>query len=176
MQDLTPKIWLGVAVAGFVASAVLHLGTFTPAAARFTDAHAAALFAATFVPLAAMVVRLRHASAPTRQWRHFRVSDWRRLAALVPPPMRAMLFGAALYALMNLVLSLLLVGGSHAEEVAGRFYVAQGGERHEVTRDEYLAHRAVTLRLASGHLLLFYLVPLVYFRFVDPHRQLREEA
>ena len=35
-------------------------------------------------------------------------------------------------------------------------------------REEYDAHRRVATRLFSGHLLLFYLVPLLYFRFVDP--------
>ena len=43
----------------------------------------------------------------------------------------------------------------------------------EVSREEYDVYRRLTIRLLSGHLLLFYLVPLTYFRFIDPRRHLR---
>jgi hypothetical protein len=33
-----------------------------------------------------------------------------------------------------------------------------------------LLSEAGSLRIASGQLLLFYLIPLLYFRFVDPDR------
>lgn len=159
------------ATVGFIASALLHLGTFTPAARRLTEAHAAALFLAAFVPLAALILRLRRAAAPTRQWRHVRFYDWRALAALVPGPARLLVAGTAMYVFMNLGLSLMLVGGTTAVEAGGKLYLTHGGaERREVSREEYDAHRAVSLRLLSGHLLLLYLVPLVYFRFVDPCR------
>ena len=42
-----------------------------------------------------------------------------------------------------------------------------------LSREEYDVYRRLTIRLLSGHLLLFYLVPLTYFRFVDPRRHLR---
>lgn len=174
---MSGRLWLAASTLGFVASALLHLGTFSPAAARLTDAHAALLFAAAFVPLAAMIVRLRRAAAPARQWRRLRLDDWRLLAALVPGPVRALVFATGMYVLMNLVLSLMLIGGASAVEVDGKYYLTAGAtDRHEVSRADYEAHRAAALRLSSGHLLLFYLVPLVYFAFVDPRREQRRSV
>jgi hypothetical protein len=141
-------LFLFVSAAGFALSALLHLATFTPAASRLGEGVVLALFALAFAPLSAMLARLRRA-APTRQWRRLRVYDWRAVAALVPGGPRVLVAATGLYVVMNLGLSLLLVAGE------------------SVSAEE---HRAVTLRLLSGHLLLFYLLPLVYFRFVDPRR------
>jgi len=130
------------ATVGFVASALLHLATFTSLPPARAATAALVLFAGSFVPLAAMLARLRRAGAPTRTWRGLHVFEWRALGALVPEGVRWLGFGVALYVVMNLGLSLLL-----GDEGAGN------------------------VRLLSGHLLLFYLVPLVYFRFVDPRRE-----
>ena len=169
------RVGFAVSAAGFVASALVHLGTFTRLAARLDDAWVAALFAAAFAPLVAMLVRLRRGPAPTRRWRGLRLYDWRLVAALVPAPARVLLFATAMYALMNLVLSLIVVGGvtfsATDDHGVRRYQVVEGGERREVSRAEFEAHRAAVLRLSSGHLLLFYLVPMVYFAFVDPRRQ-----
>jgi hypothetical protein len=54
--------------------------------------------------------------------------------------------GVIVYVLVNLMLSLLLLGDDGAGSV----------------------------RLLSGHLLLFYLIPLMYFRFVEP--RLRDDG
>ena len=130
---------------------------------------------AAFVPLVVMIVRLRRGAAPTRRWRGLRLYDWRVLAMLVPPPVRALVFATAMYVLMNLVLSLALVGGVTIavtdDHGVRRYHAIEGAERREVSRGEFEAHRAAVLRLSSGHLLLFYLVPMVYFAFVDPRRQ-----
>ena len=61
----------------------------------------------------------------------------------MPPGLRFLLVGAALYAWMNFVLCVML-------EVPPA------------------AQAAITLRMASGHLIFFFLVPLVFFRFVEP--------
>jgi len=162
--------WRAAAALGFAASAALHLATFTPLAARLGEGHVAAVFAGAFVPLVAMTARLRRLGAPARRWRGLGIRDWRPLVALVPGPARALVFATAMYVLMNLVLSLLLIGGEAAVATDGRLFLVRRGERREVTRAEYDAHGAAALRLASGHLLLFYLIPLVYFVFVDPRR------
>jgi hypothetical protein len=64
----------------------------------------------------------------------------------VPPGLRFLVIGAALYAGMNFVLCLMV-------------------------EDDVVARAALTLRMATGHLLFFYLVPLVFFGWVDsvPH-------
>ena len=133
------KIFRVTATAGFVASAALHLATFTP----FPPAHAAAvalvLFAGAFVLLAALIVRLREAGTPARGQGAIRMVEWRSLVALIPPGARRAGVAVLVYVLMNLALSLFLIDDSVG-----------------------------SVRLLSGHLLLFYLIPLMYFRFVEP--------
>jgi hypothetical protein len=157
--------WFVVSVAGFAASALLHLGTFTPAARRLGEPHAAVLLAAACVPLVAMVRRLRRLPLSGRRWRRLHVVDWREIVAPVPPPARALIFAAALYVLMNSVLSLAVIGGVSVEDTGGAYHAVERGERREISRAEYEAHRAAALRGLSGPLLLFYLLPLAYFAF-----------
>ncbi len=160
---------LGSATAGFVAAAALHLATFAPVPPFLGDAPALLLLAGALVLLVAMVARLRRAGAPTRPWGRLRIYDWRALASPVPEPMRWLTFALVLYVLVNFLLSLALAGSVTATASGGRFYLSPpGAEPREVSGEEYDAHHRVTARLFSGHLLLFYLVPLVYFRFVDP--------
>jgi hypothetical protein len=133
------KIFRVTATVGFAASAALHLSTFTPFPPAYAAAIALVLFVAAFVLLAAMIVRLRESGAPARGQGTVRVVEWRVLLAHIPEgPKRA---GVAViaYVLMNLALCLLLG-----------------------------AEGAASVRLLSGHLLLFYLIPLMYFRFVEP--------
>ena len=133
------KFFRVTATAGFVASASLHLATFTP----FPPAHAAAvalvLFAGAFVLLAALIVRLRETATPARGQGTIRMVEWRSLVALIPPGARRAGVAVLVYVLMNLALSLFLIDDSVG-----------------------------SVRLLSGHLLLFYLIPLMYFRFVEP--------
>ncbi len=133
------RIFRLAATVGFAASAVLHLATFTPLPPAYGAAVALALFVAAFVLLGAAIVRLREGGAPARGRGTLRVVDWRGLLALIPAGPRRAGFAVIAYVGMNLVLSLLV-----GDEGAG------------------------SVRLLSGHLLLFYLIPFMYFRFVEP--------
>jgi hypothetical protein len=161
------RLLLAVSTAGFASSAALHLATFAAAAPVPGDRPVFALYAAAFLPLLGMIARLRRAGVPTRSWWRVRVYDWRALAARVPLPMRWLAAGMGAYVGMNFLLSLLLLGGASGLASGGRYYVTDGGATREVSRQEYEAVRRPLVRLLSGHLLLFYLVPLLYFRFVD---------
>jgi hypothetical protein len=134
-------LWL--AAAGFVASAALHLLSFTPWAYLGGERAVWALGILVFALAAVMVVRLRRTTALRRRWARVAVYDWRAPVRAVPPPLQLLVVGAALYAWMNFVLCLLL----------------------DLPPD---AQPAITLRMASGHLIFFYLVPLVFFRWVEP--------
>jgi hypothetical protein len=136
----TVCVWL--AAAGFVASAALHFLSFTPWAALPGERAVWALGALVFVLAAVMVARLRRTAALGRRWRRVAIYDWRALVSKIPPGLQLLVVGAALYAWMNFVLCLLL------EPAA-------------------LPQGAITLRMASGHLIFFFLVPLVFFRWVD---------
>ena len=145
MSTRTPRrdwgrIFRVAATAGFAASAALHLATFTPVPPAYAAAVALVLFAGAFVLLAALIVRLREVGAPARGPGAIRIVEWRRLLALIPEGPRRAGLAVIGYVLMNLVLSLMLLG----DEGVG------------------------SVRLLSGHLLLFYLIPLMYFRFVEP--------
>ena len=167
---MSGRFFLWLATAGFIASAVLHLSTFFSRLPPPGDGLALALFAGAFVPLVAMLIRLRGAVPPSPGGRMVGV---RAVVGLVPSGARMLIVGVVLYTLMNLVFSLMLTGGVTAEAVGDKHYLIDAGRREEVSRDEYDVFRRLTIRLLSGHLLLFYLVPLTYFRFVDPRRYLR---
>ena len=139
------KIFRVTATAGFVASAALHLATFTPFPPAYAAAIALVLLAGAFVLLAAMVVRLRESGAPARGQGTVRMVEWRVLLAQIPARPKHAAVAVIAYVLMNLALCLLL-----------------GDEG------------AASVRLLSGHLLLFYLIPFMYFRFVEP--RLRDGA
>lgn len=134
------RIFRITATTGFIASAALHLTTFTPFPPAYAAAVALVLFAGAFALLAALIVRLREAGAPARGQGAIRMLEWRALLAFIPEGPRWAAMAAIAYVLMNLALSLLLLGGEGIGSV----------------------------RLLSGHLLLFYLIPLMYFRFVEP--------
>jgi hypothetical protein len=133
------RIFRLAATVGFAASGVLHLSTFTPLPPEYAAAVALALFVGAFLLLGAMIVRLREAGASARGEGTVRVVDWRALVGLVPEGPRSAAVAVLAYVLLNLGLSLFL-----ADDGAG------------------------SVRLLSGHLLLFYLIPLMYFRFVEP--------
>lgn len=136
-------ICLWLAAAGFAASAALHFLSFTPWAALAGEGAVWALGAVVFVVAAAMVARLRRTAAIGRRWGRVAVHDWRVLVRAVPPGLQLLVVGAALYAWTNFLLCLLLAPGPQAQA-------------------------AITLRMASGHLIFFFLVPLVFFRWVEP--------
>ncbi len=134
-------VWL--AAAGFVASAALHLLSFTPWASLAGERAVWALGVLVFALAAVMVARLRRTAALGRRWARVAVYDWRALVRAVPPGLQMLVVGTALYAWMNFVLCLLLELPAEAQP-------------------------AITLRMASGHLIFFFLVPLVFFRWVEP--------
>jgi hypothetical protein len=133
------KIFRVTATLGFVSSAALHLATFTPFPPAYAAAVALVLLAGAFLLLAAMIVRLRESGAPARGRGTVRMVEWRVLLAQIPRGPKHAAVAVIAYVLMNLGLCLLL-----------------GDEG------------AASVRLLSGHLLLFYLIPFMYFRFVEP--------
>lgn len=136
--------WVVAATVGLVASALLHLLSFTSAGSAVGDSVMWGLGLSAFVLALAMVARLRRASTVGRgRWGRLALLDWRLMLRAVPPGLRVMLVGAALYAWMNFVLCRMI----------------------ELPPD---GQRAITLRMATGHLIVFFLVPLVFFRFVAP--------
>lgn len=133
---------LAVAAVGFAVSAVLHLLSFTPWATVAGERALWILGIVAFLLVLAMVARLRRsATLERRRWGRLAFLDWRGMIRSVPPGLRFLIVGAALYAWMNFVLCVML-------EVPASL------------------QPAITLRMGTGHLIFFFLVPLVFFRFV----------
>src|SRR5262245_35128944 len=133
-----------VAAAGFLVSATLHLLTFTPWGGVVGERAVWALGALALLLALAMVVRLRRVPGlGSGRLGRLALLDWRAIVSSVPPGLRFLIVGAALYAWMNFVLCLLLDVPPASES-------------------------AIRMRMATGHLLFFFLVPLVFFRFVEP--------
>jgi len=133
---------LVLAAAGFAVSAVLHLLSFTPWATVAGERALWALGIAAFLLALTMVARLRRsATLGRRHWGRLAFLDWRGMVRAVPPGLRFLIVGAALYAWMNFVLCVMLETPASAQP-------------------------AITLRMGTGHLIFFFLVPLVFFRFV----------
>ena len=136
-------IAMRLAAIGFLASAAAHLLSFTPWARWLGERTIWTLEAGVFLLALWMIARLRRTAAIRRQWGRVAVHDWRGLVTAVPPGLRFLVIGAALYAWMNFVLCLMV-------------------------EDDVVTRAAITLRMATGHLLFFNLVPLVFFGWVDP--------
>jgi hypothetical protein len=133
---------LVLAAAGFAVSAMLHLLSFTPWEAVAGERAVWALGLVAFLLALAMVARLRRsATLGRRRWGRLAFLDWRGMVRSVPPGLRFLIVGAALYAWMNFVLCVMLEVPASAQS-------------------------AITLRMGTGHLIFFFLVPLVFFRFV----------
>jgi len=133
---------LVLAAAGFAVSAVLHLLSFTPWATVAGERALWVLGIAAFLLALTMVARLRRsATLGRRHWGRLAFLDWRGMVRAVPPGLRFLIVGAALYAWMNFVLCVMLETPASAQP-------------------------AITLRMGTGHLIFFFLVPLVFFRFV----------
>lgn len=133
---------LVLATVGFAVSAVLHLLSFTPWASVAGERALWGLGIVAFLLALVMVARLRRSAAlGRRRWGRLAFLDWRGMVRSVPPGLRFLIVGAALYAWMNFVLCVMLETPASAQP-------------------------AITLRMGTGHLIFFFLVPLVFFRFV----------
>ena len=133
---------LVLAAVGFVVSAILHLLSFTRWAGVAGERAIWALGVVAFLLALAMLARLRRsATLGRRRWGRVALLDWRGMLRSVPPGLRFLIVGAALYAWMNFALCVMLDAPASTQA-------------------------AITLRMATGHLIFFFLVPLVFFRFV----------
>ena len=133
---------LVLAAVGFVSSAALHLLSFTPWAAVAGERALWALGVVAFLLALSMLARLRRsATLDRRRWGRLALLDWRGMVRSVPPGLRFLIVGTALYAWMNFVLCVMLDVPASAQA-------------------------AITLRMGTGHLIFFFLVPAVFFRFV----------
>ncbi len=156
------RFLLYLGAAGLVASVVVHLLTFVPGL-PITMRQVGVLQVIVFVPFFAMILRSKPFQRPG--------SGWGALELLrhVPPWLLAVAVSAFVYAMLNLAL---FSGDSSAGgpvERDGHSYRATHGRiLAEISEDEYRHLQALEVRGFSGHWLVFYLLPVIFFGWVEP--------
>jgi hypothetical protein len=147
-----------LAAVGLVLAVTAHALTFYPGPSIVTEEWSPVwlLQPGMFIAFAAMILSMvqEHRSRPGR-------ADPR---SLFPRWARILLTGATIYALYNF--SQVHFGDGTAESRNGGFVlVSRGSIIRTLSEDEYLATRRAAVRGPSGHWILFYLSPALYFLF-----------
>lgn len=97
---------------------------------------------------------------------------WKKLMSNLPRWQRYMVKGLFAYAAINFVLFLYLSqGGGVAEEKEGKYVLRNHGTViRELSADEFEQQNAYIVRGFSGHWMVFYIVPAIFFsRGKDKH-------
>ena len=136
---------------GFGLSAVAHLATFAGVAVQESIPLMWALHVGIFPLFVPFVLGLRHWQAKTGRWQ--RSLRWQEILRYIPVWARVVAGGLFLYAGVNFVLAM-----SH---------LPQWGAGPPLDAREVAIY---TMRAFSGHWLVFYAIPTIYFLFVprDP--------
>jgi len=162
-----------VALVGFIASVVVHVSTFlgTDVAATMNPAIAIPLHAGLFPPFFAAVFALR-AELKGVDGRELK----RRLLGIVPIWARVLFLVAFYYAVVNFGLFMVRTGGMSVQQRAGENVLTNHGRViRKVTAEEAAQHETLVARGFSGHWMVFYLVPTLFF-LSRPGRRASPEA
>lgn len=150
-----------VALVGLVASIAVHVSTFlgTDMAATMNPAIAIPLHAGLFLPFFATVYALRVElkGADGREL-------MRRLVRMVPIWARVLFLVAFYYAIVNFGLFMVRSGGASVQQRRGETVLTTHGRVvRKVTSEEAARHEVLVARGFSGHWMVFYLMPTLFF-------------
>ncbi len=152
-------LMLLVAGGGLAASAVVHLLTFVPGSS-LAMGKVAFLHVLVFIPFIAMVVQARRHQATGRMPRG--------VLGQVPAPVRAAAGAVFVYAILNFGLFIREMSRGSPMARDGRYYRADHGRIvGEIPEAEYRRLQAIEVRGFSGHWLVFYGAPAIFFGFVE---------
>ena len=91
---------------------------------------------------------------------------WNKFFATMPTWARYAVKAFFAYALINFVLFIVLSKGGAAEERDGKYVLQNHGKViRELSEEEYELQEAYVIRGFSGHWMIFYLVPALFFRY-----------
>jgi hypothetical protein len=100
--------------------------------------------------------------------------SYRELLSTMPVWAAVLVIGLAAYAIVNFVLFLGLSEGATAEVRNGHYVLHRHGTvLRELSADEYRAQKVYVTRGFSGHWMLFYLVPAIYFLAIPAVRRVQ---
>jgi hypothetical protein len=150
-----------VALVGLIASVAVHVSTFlgTGVAATMNPAIAIPLHAGLFPPFFATVFALR-AESKGVDGREL----MRRLLGMVPIWARVLFLVAFYYAIVNFGLFMVRPGGASFGRRASETVVTEHGRAtRKPTPEEVAQHETLVARGFSGHWMVFYLIPTLFF-------------
>jgi hypothetical protein len=143
-----------VALLGFFASLIVHVTTFFGVDPSKHAPWVWALHFGIFVVFFPMVFAQRGTKK----------EFWGKLNASLPRWGRYAVKALFAYALVNFALFLFLSKGGVPEESDGRYVLRNHGEIiRELSPEEYERQKAYVLRGFSGHWMVFYMVPALFF-------------
>jgi hypothetical protein len=150
-----------VALVGLVASIAVHVSTFlgTDVAATMNPAVAIPLHVGLFPPFFATVYALR-AELKGADGREL----MRHLRGMVPIWARVLFLVAFYYAIVNFGLFMVRPGGASVQQRQGETILTEHGRVvRKVTPEEAARHEVLVARGFSGHWVVFYLMPTLFF-------------
>ena len=150
-----------LAAAGFFAALVVHCLTFAQVDVQSAYPYVWLLHVGCFVVFFPFVfiARSEFGAKPS----------FSQLRAMLPIWAAALLFGTFAYAIVNFGLFVLHSEGGAPSESNGVFVLKNHGNViRQLSEAEYHLQRAYVIRGFSGHWLVFYLVPALFFLFRSP--------
>lgn len=149
---------------GFLLTLAIHLLTYTPLdLGGFTLGAIAIPFVGMFPLFAAMVFDLRARFGTS----YFSSAQVRSLSSSVPRWGTLLFVSVFIYVGINfIVCGALTRGGQPMQQNGVDVLVSHGAVIATLTPAEYVQQQSYYIRLFTGHPLIFYLAPALYFRFI----------
>jgi hypothetical protein len=158
------RVMLLLGAGGLLASIVVHLLTFVPGF-PVAMGHVWPLHIVLFIPFFAMIVRLKVLQPPGMTQREYQ----RAVMRYVPARVRIVAVSAFAYAILNFGVFFVQTSGGGPMQRDGRYYRANHGRIiAEISEAEYHRLEALEVRGFSGHWLVFYAIPMIFFAWVEP--------
>lgn len=153
-----------VAAVGFAIALLVHCLTFVPVDVQTDYPLVWLLHLGCFVVFIPFFLSMRNEFGPK--------PSFSRLRAVLPSWAGILLVCVFAYAIINFGLLFLHTEGGTPSERNGAFILQSHGKLiRQLTEAEYHLQRAYVLRGFSGHWLVFYMVPALYFLFRSPRAE-----
>ncbi len=154
-----------LAASGFVAALVVHL--LTVLGVNYFAEHNATfvLHFLIFIPFIGMIIHSREGTSTAGKTAYFK-----DLLKGIPKSMKALAIGVFIYAGINFMFSVTLLSeGSPVIQEGNLVLLDHGRYVRDISEAEFYALKRAGLRAFSGHWLVFFLIPALYFKYVN-HR------
>ncbi len=152
-----------LAASGFVVALFIHL--LTVLGVNYFAEHNATfvLHFLIFIPFIGMIIHSREGTSTAGKTAYFK-----DLLKGIPKPMKALAIGVFIYAGINFMYSVTLLSeGSPVIQDGNLVLLDHGRYVRELSESEFFELKRAGLRAFSGHWLVFFLVPALYFRYIN---------